>query len=76
MAVFKRWNNVSLSALNERQSLTSKQRWFWFDTKIIFVLLYRQARHVESMSKLRRHVNIDKFSRYFEMIFYVNSIGQ
>ena len=53
MAVFQRRNNVSLSALNQRQNLTLKQRLFWSDTKVIFVLLYQQTQHVESMSELR-----------------------
>ena len=33
MTVFQRRNNVSLSTLNERRKLTSKQRWFWVDSK-------------------------------------------
>ena len=53
MTVFQRRNNISLSALNQRQNLSLKQRLFWFDTKIIFVLLYQQTQHVESMSELR-----------------------
>ena len=52
MTVFQRRNNVSLSALNHCQNLKLKQRLFWFDTKIIFVLLYQQTQYVESMSEL------------------------
>ena len=72
MTVFQRRNNVSLSALNERHNLTSKQRWFWFDTKIIFVLWHQQTQHVEPMSKLCRHVNIGELSRHFDVIFWCN----
>ena len=40
ITIFKRWNNVSLSALNQRQNLKLKQRWFWVEHKIIFVLMF------------------------------------
>ena len=33
MTIFQRRNNVSLSTLNQRRSLTLKQRWFWVDSK-------------------------------------------
>ena len=70
MTVFQRRNNVSLSALNQRQNLTLKQRLFWFHTKIILsIMLYQQTQHVESLSELRRHVNTDEFSRHFEVAF-------
>ena len=39
------------------------------DTKTNFVLLYQQTQHVESMSKFRRHVNIDELPRHFDMLF-------
>ena len=40
----------------------------WVDTKTNFVLmLYHQTHHVESMSKLRRQVNIDGFPRHFDV---------
>ena len=48
----------------------------WVDTKTNFVLLYQQTQHVQSVSKLRRHVNIDKFLRYFDMLFDVTSMNK
>ena len=36
IAVFERRNNVSLSTLNQRRSLTLKQCWFWVDCKTQF----------------------------------------
>ena len=38
MTVFQRWNNVSLSTLNQPRNLTLKQRWFWVDSKILLSL--------------------------------------
>ena len=40
ITVFHRWNNVSLSLLNQRQNLKLKQRWFWVDHKNVFVLMF------------------------------------
>ena len=40
ITVFQRRNNVSLSTLNQRRSLTLKQRWFWVDHKNIIVLMF------------------------------------
>ena len=71
--VFQRRNNVILSTLKQHQNLTLKQQWFWVDTKTNFVLLYQQTQHVESMSKFRRHLNIDEFLCHFDMLFWCNS---
>ena len=58
----KRWPySTSNYGIKRTSILTSKHRWFWFDTKIIFVLLHQQMQHVEPISKLCRHVNIGKF---------------
>ena len=40
ITVFQRRNNVSLSTLNQRRSLTLKQRWFWVDHKNVIVLMF------------------------------------
>ena len=74
--VFKRRDNVILSTLKQLQNLMLKQRWFWVDTKPNFVLLYQQTQHVESMLKLRRHVNMDEFPRHFDVLFWCNFDGR
>ena len=76
ITVFQRRNNVILSTLKQHQNLTLKQRWFWVDTKTNFVLLYQQTQHVESMSKFRRHVNVNEFLRHFDMLFWCNFDGR
>ena len=76
ITVFQRRNNIILPTLKQHQNLTLKQQWFWVDTKTNFVLLYQQTQHVESMSKFRRHVNIDKFPRHFDMLFWCNLDGR
>ena len=75
IAVFQPQSNVILSTLKQYQSLTLKQRWFWIDTKPNFVLLYQQTQHVESISKFCRHLNINKFPRHFDMLFWCNFDG-
>ena len=70
MTVFQRRNNVSLSVVNQRQNLTLKQLWFWFDTEIIFVLLYQQTQHVKLARQYQRI-----FSR-FDVIFWCNFDGR
>ena len=63
MTVFQRRNNVSLSTLNERQSLTLKQRWFWVHHKNIFafmsstLLVYENIHEILSFSVIV-HVQI------------------
>ena len=76
ITVFQRRNNVILSTLKQHQNLTLKQLWFWVDTKTNFVLLYQQTQHVESMSKFRRHVNVSKVPRHFDMLFWCNFDGR
>ena len=40
-SVLQRWNNSILLTLNQLRNLKLNQRWFWVDTKIIFVhILY------------------------------------
>ena len=46
-----------------------KQQGFWVDTKTNFVLLYQRTQHFELMPKVRRHVNIAKFTRHFGVFF-------
>ena len=67
ITVFQRRNNVILSTLKQLENLPLKQRWFWVDTKPKIILLYQQTQQVESMSKLRRHVN--EFPRHFDVLF-------
>ena len=40
ITVFQRRNNVIWSTLYQRRNFTSKQRWFWVDTKNFLLLLY------------------------------------
>ena len=72
ITVFQCHNYGILSTLKQRQNFMLEQRWFWLDTKTNFVLLYQQTQNVESMSKLRRHVNIAKFPRHFDVLFWCN----
>ena len=75
--LMKIWSLLSFSQIFVRRNfffhavLTLKQRWFWVDIKTNFVLLYQQTQHVTSMLKLRRHVNIDKFSRHSDVLFWI-----
>ena len=39
-------------------------------------MLYQQIQHVESMLKLRWHVNIDKFPRHIDELFWCNFDGR
>ena len=76
ITVSQRRDNFILSTLKQLQNSMLKQRWFWVDTKRNFVLLYQQTQHVESMSKSRRHINIDEFPRPFDMLFWCNFDGR
>ena len=70
-SAFERWNIIMLSTLKQRQNLMLKQRWFWVDTKTNFVLTNRLNR-----SNQRRQVNIDKFSRHFNVVCCCNFDGR
>ena len=56
MTVFQRRNNVSLSTLNQRRSLTLKQPWFWVDSKKLLSLTIMQCLRTVTLSDICSHL--------------------
>ena len=87
-SAFERWNIIILTILKQGQKIMFKQRWFWVDTKINFVLSYTNR---PSTSNQRWQVNIDNFHlilawlvdvilmrewwRHFDVLFRYNFDG-